>query len=324
MLERVLLITLVLSFLIAVLLAPLFIPFLKRLKFGQSIREEGPKSHQKKTGTPTMGGIIIVLSILVSTLFISFRFLSFSQEVLLLLLVTVGFGAVGFIDDYIKVVMKRNLGLTSKQKLLGQLAISVLFYIGLIQMDFSTEISIPATNFSVDLGWLYLPLIIIMLVGASNAVNLTDGLDGLLAGTGAIAFGAFAVLAWHINAIDVSIFSAAIVGSVLGFLVFNAHPAKVFMGDTGSLALGGAIAAIAIMTKMEILLILIGGVFVIETLSVIIQVLSFKTRGKRIFKMSPLHHHYELSGWSEWRVVVTFWFVGMVFAIIGIYLEVWM
>ncbi|KHF40781.1 phospho-N-acetylmuramoyl-pentapeptide-transferase [Halalkalibacter okhensis] len=324
MLERVLLLTLLASFLIAVLLSPIFIPFLRRLKFGQSIREEGPKSHQKKSGTPTMGGIVIVLTVLATTIFISTRFLSFSQEILLLLLVTVGFGLVGFLDDFIKVVLKRNLGLTSKQKLAGQLVIAILFYFGLIQMDFSTEIHLPATNFSIDLGWLYLPLVIVMLVGASNAVNLTDGLDGLLAGTGAIAFGAFAVLAWHAGFIDVSIFSAAIVGSVLGFLVYNAHPAKVFMGDTGSLALGGAIAAIAIMTKMEVLLILIGGVFVIETLSVIIQVISFKTRGKRIFKMSPLHHHYELSGWSEWRVVVTFWFVGMVFAVLGIYLEVWL
>lgn len=324
MLERTLLLTLILSFVIAVILSPLFIPFLRRLKFGQSIREEGPKSHQKKSGTPTMGGIVIVLSILITSLFISLQLLSFSPEILLLLLVTVGFGLVGFLDDYIKVVKKRNLGLTSKQKLVGQLVISILFYIGLIQMDFSTEVSIPATSFSIDFGWFYLPLIIIMLVGASNAVNLTDGLDGLLAGTGAIAFGAFAVLAWHAEFIDVSIFSAAVVGAVLGFLVFNAHPAKVFMGDTGSLALGGAIAAIAIMTKMEILLIIIGGVFVIETLSVIIQVISFKTRGKRVFKMSPLHHHYELSGWSEWRVVVTFWIIGMILAIIGIYIEVWM
>lgn len=324
MLERVLLLALLLSFLIAVLLSPIFIPFLRRLKFGQSIREEGPKSHQKKSGTPTMGGIVIVLSILLTTIFISMRFLSFSQEILLLLLVTVGFGLVGFLDDYIKVVLKRNLGLTSKQKLIGQLVISVLFYIGLIQMDFSTVITIPATTFSFDIGWFYLPFVIVMLVGASNAVNLTDGLDGLLAGTGAVAFGAFAVLAWYADFIDVSIFSAAIVGSVLGFLVYNAHPAKVFMGDTGSLALGGAIAAIAIMTKMEILLVIIGGVFVIETLSVIIQVISFKTRGKRVFKMSPLHHHYELSGWSEWRVVVTFWSIGMIFAVIGIYIEVWM
>ncbi|WP_035340710.1 phospho-N-acetylmuramoyl-pentapeptide-transferase [Alkalihalobacillus hemicellulosilyticus] len=324
MLERILLLTLVLSFLIAVLLSPIFIPFLRRLKFGQSIREEGPESHKKKSGTPTMGGIVIVISIIITSLFISVTYLSLSQEILLLLLVTVGFGLVGFLDDFIKVVLKRNLGLTSKQKLAGQLFIAILFYIGLRQMNLSTEIIIPATSFSIDLGWFYLPFVIIMLVGASNAVNLTDGLDGLLAGTGAVAFGAFAVLAWYADLIDISIFSAAIVGAVLGFLVYNAHPAKVFMGDTGSLALGGAIAAIAILTKMEILLIIIGGVFVIETLSVIIQVISFKTRGKRIFKMSPLHHHYELSGWSEWRVVVTFWFVGMIFAVLGIYLEVWL
>ncbi|WP_100373294.1 phospho-N-acetylmuramoyl-pentapeptide-transferase [Bacillus sp. FJAT-45037] len=324
MLERVLLITLLLSFGIAVILSPLFIPFLRKLKFGQSIREEGPESHQKKSGTPTMGGIVIVLSVLVTSLFISFQYISFSREILLLLLVTVGFGLVGFLDDYIKVVKKRNLGLTSKQKLVGQLVIAGLFYAGIMQLGISTELNIPATNLSFDLGWLYLPLVIVMLVGASNAVNLTDGLDGLLAGTGAIAFGAFAILAWYVDLIDVAIFSAAIVGAVLGFLVFNAHPAKVFMGDTGSLALGGAIAAIAIMTKQELLLVLIGGVFVIETLSVIIQVISFKTRGKRVFKMSPLHHHYELSGWSEWRVVVTFWLVGMIFAVLGIYLEVWM
>ncbi|WP_062048795.1 phospho-N-acetylmuramoyl-pentapeptide-transferase [Bacillus sp. JCM 19034] len=322
--QQILLISLILSFLIAVLLSPLFIPFLRRLKFGQSIREEGPKSHQKKSGTPTMGGIVIVISIIVTSLFVSLTYLSFSQEILLLLLVTVGFGVVGFLDDFIKVVLKRNLGLTSKQKLAGQLVIAILFYFGLHQMNLSTEITIPATTLSIDLGWLYLPFVVVMLVGASNAVNLTDGLDGLLAGTGAVAFGAFAVLAWYADLIDVSIFSAAIVGAVLGFLVYNAHPAKVFMGDTGSLALGGAIAAIAILTKMEILLVIIGGVFVIETLSVIIQVISFKTRGKRVFKMSPLHHHYELSGWSEWRVVVTFWFVGMVFAVLGIYLEVWL
>ena len=323
MLEQVLLITLILSFLLAVILSPIIIPFLRRLKFGQSIRDEGPKSHQKKSGTPTMGGVMILLAIMISTLIIVYKFLSFSPELWLLLFVTVGYGLLGFLDDFIKVAMKRNLGLTSKQKLLGQVVIAVVFYIGLINLDFSTTVAIPATNYSIDLGWFYLPLILFMLVGGSNAVNLTDGLDGLLAGTAAIAFGAFAVLAFNAGMIDVAIFNAAVVGAVLGFLVFNAHPAKVFMGDTGSLALGGAIAAVAILTKLEILLVIIGGVFVIETLSVIIQVISFKTRGKRVFKMSPLHHHYELSGWSEWRVVVTFWLVGMVFAILGIYLEVW-
>jgi phospho-N-acetylmuramoyl-pentapeptide-transferase len=235
-----------------------------------------------------------------------------------------GYGLLGFLDDFIKVVMKRNLGLTSKQKLIGQIIIAVIFYIVFKQYGFSSEIRIPGTDFSFDLGWAYVILIIFMLVGGSNAVNLTDGLDGLLSGTAAVAFGAFAVLAWNQSQYDVAIFSVAVVGAVLGFLVFNAHPAKVFMGDTGSLALGGAIVTVAILTKLEILLVLIGGVFVIETLSVIIQVISFKTTGKRIFKMSPLHHHYELSGWSEWRVVVTFWTVGLVFAVLGIYIEVWL
>ncbi len=315
--------TLVVAFAISVALSPIIIPFLRRLKFGQSIREEGPKSHQKKSGTPTMGGVMILLAIVIATIIMVAQYSNLTVEIYLLLLVTVGFGILGFLDDFIKVVLKRNLGLTSKQKLIGQLIVAVIFYIVINQLNFSTEIAIPGTDFGIDIGILYLPLIIFMLVGASNAVNLTDGLDGLLAGTAAIAFGAYAVIAFNAEQIEVALFCAAVVGAVLGFLVFNAHPAKVFMGDTGSLALGGAIAAVAILTKMEILLVIIGGVFVIETLSVIIQVISFKTRGKRIFKMSPLHHHYELSGWSEWRVVVTFWLVGLVFAVLGIYLEVW-
>ncbi|MGM0902093.1 phospho-N-acetylmuramoyl-pentapeptide-transferase [Mesobacillus maritimus] len=323
MLEQVILFTILLSFLITVILSPVFIPFLRRLKFGQSIREEGPKSHQKKTGTPTMGGLMILLSIVVTTIVMTQKFSSLTVETFLLLFVTLGFGLLGFLDDFIKVVMKRNLGLTSKQKLLGQIVVSVIFYVVFQQSDFSTIISIPLTDISFDLGWGYVLLVIFWMVGFSNAVNLTDGLDGLVSGTAAIAFGAFAVLAWNQSLFEVSIFSVAVVGAVLGFLVFNAHPAKVFMGDTGSLALGGAIATIAILTKLEFLLIIIGGVFVVETLSVILQVISFKTTGKRIFRMSPLHHHYELLGWSEWRVVVTFWTVGLLFAIIGIYIEVW-
>lgn len=321
MLEQGLLYTLILSFIITVAVSPIFIPFLRRLKFGQSIRDEGPKSHQKKSGTPTMGGIMIMFSLIISALVIAGFFHSVDVEILLLIFVTFGFGLLGFLDDFIKVVKKRNLGLTSKQKFLGQVAIAAIVYaVLLFQTDLSTEIIVPGTGFSLDIGWLYLPLIIVMLVGASNAVNLTDGLDGLVAGTSAIAFGAFAIIAYSLSLYTVSIFSVAVVGAVLGFLVFNAHPAKVFMGDTGSLALGGALAMIAILTKMELSLIVIGGVFVIETLSVIIQVIAFKTTGKRVFKMSPLHHHYELSGWSEWRVVVTFWLVGFLLAVIGVYL----
>lgn len=323
MLEQVISFTILMGFLITVLISPFFIPFLRRLKFGQSIREEGPKSHQKKSGTPTMGGLMILVSIVITTLVMTGKFSEPTVKTFLLLLVTLGFGFLGFLDDFIKVVMKRNLGLTSKQKLFGQIIISVIFYLVLKQNDFSTAIHIPLVDYNFDLGWFYSLFIIFWLVGFSNAVNLTDGLDGLVSGTAAIAFGAFSVLAWNQSQFDVSIFAVAVVGAVLGFLVFNAHPAKVFMGDTGSLALGGAIATVAILTKLEIILIIIGGVFVIETLSVILQVASFKTTGRRIFKMSPLHHHYELVGWSEWRVVVTFWTVGLLLAVLGIYIEVW-
>ncbi|WP_312469199.1 phospho-N-acetylmuramoyl-pentapeptide-transferase [Neobacillus sp.] len=323
--EQVIFFTIVMGFLVSVLLSPIFIPFLRRLKFGQSIREEGPKSHQKKSGTPTMGGVMILFSIIITTIVMIGKYSDqIPVTVFLLLFVTFGFGLLGFLDDFIKVVLKRNLGLTSKQKLLGQIIISVIFYLIYKHTGQSTEVNLPFSDYSIDLGWSYVFLIIFWLVGFSNAVNLTDGLDGLVSGTAAIAFGAFAVLAWNQNNFEIAIFSVAVVGAVLGFLVFNAHPAKVFMGDTGSLALGGAIAAIAILTKLEILLIIIGGVFVIETLSVILQVASFKTTGKRIFRMSPLHHHYELVGWSEWRVVVTFWSVGLILAILGIYIEVWL
>ncbi|MEW9676563.1 phospho-N-acetylmuramoyl-pentapeptide-transferase [Lentibacillus sp. L22] len=320
----ILLITIAIAFLITFLLSPIFIPFLRRLKFGQSIREEGPQSHQKKTGTPTMGGIMIVISTIVTSLIMAGKMHSpISYQLWLLIFVMLGYGLLGFLDDFIKVVKKRNLGLTSKQKMLGQIVIALVFYFILQANDFPTYIQIPGTTIQFELGWGYAILIIVMLVGSSNAVNLTDGLDGLLSGTAAIAFGAFGVIAWYdFSQHEVIIFSLAVVGALLGFLLVNAHPAKVFMGDTGSLALGGAIAAIAILTKLEIILVIIGGVFVIETLSVIIQVISFKTTGKRVFKMSPLHHHYELLGWSEWRVVTTFWLIGLIFGALGIYIKV--
>lgn len=324
MLEPSILVAMITAFIIAVILSPIFIPYLRKLKFGQSIRDEGPKSHKKKSGTPTMGGLIILIALSLSAIFISMYFDVLSTRTFILLFVTVCFGIIGFLDDYIKVVKKRNLGLTSKQKFICQVIVSIIVFFAIKSTGVSTSVTIPGTGYDIDLGFIYALLIIFMLVGTSNAVNLTDGLDGLVSGTAAIAFGAYAVLAYNQQQLDVAIFSIAVVGAVLGFLVFNAHPAKVFMGDTGSLALGGALAAIAIVTNLEILLVIIGGVFVIETLSVMIQVASFKTTGKRVFKMSPLHHHYELSGWSEWRVVVTFWFVGLLFALLGIYIEVWM
>ncbi|CAM3532068.1 phospho-N-acetylmuramoyl-pentapeptide-transferase [Paenibacillus lupini] len=304
------------SFLIAVLLGPLFIPLLRRMKFGQQIRTDGPQSHLKKSGTPTMGGIIIMLALLISFL----KFSDKTADFWVLLTASVGFGLVGFLDDYIKIVFKRSLGLTARQKLFGQLLFSIIVCAELYNMNHSTLITIPGTSWDFDLGWFYYPFVVIILFGSSNAVNFTDGLDGLLSGTSAIAFGAFTILALQVSEHESAIFSAAMVGAVLGFLIFNAHPAKVFMGDTGSLGIGGGIAAVAILTKMEILLVIVGGVFVLEMLSVILQVGSFKLRGKRIFKMSPIHHHFELSGWSEWRVVTTFWSVGLVLAVIGLLL----
>lgn len=322
----VVMMSIAISFLITVLISPIFIPFLRRLKFGQSVREDGPQSHLAKSGTPTMGGLMIIFSITVTSLIIVFKFIDgpVPYEFWLLLFVLLGYGLIGFLDDFIIVAMKRNLGLTSRQKLVGQIIIAIVFYITLRINDFPTYIEIPGTSIQWELGWFYPLLIVFMLVGSSNAVNLTDGLDGLLAGTATVAFGAFALLAsYQYPEFEViSIFALTVIGALLGFLVFNAHPAKVFMGDTGSLSLGAAIASIAILTKMEIILVIIGGVFVIETLSVIIQVISFKTTGKRVFKMSPLHHHFELLGWSEWKVVTSFWFVGIICAVIGVIIGV--
>ncbi|MCI3921036.1 phospho-N-acetylmuramoyl-pentapeptide-transferase [Paenibacillus sp. TRM 82003] len=311
------LITTGVSFALAVILGPLFIPILRRLKFGQQIREEGPQGHQKKAGTPTMGGVIILIAL-------TLVFMRFSERTLdfyVLLVACLGFGLIGFLDDYIKIAFKRSLGLTARQKLLGQLFFSVAVCVLLYMGGHDTDVGIPGTDLAIPLGFLYYPFLILFMLGMSNAVNFTDGLDGLLSGTSAIAFGALAVIAMIRTEHEAAFFSAAVIGAVLGFLVFNAHPAKVFMGDTGSLGIGGGIVAVAALTKTELLLLLIGGVFVIEILSVIIQVISFKTRGKRVFKMSPIHHHFELVGWSEWRVVITFWLAGIVLAGLGIFLN---
>jgi phospho-N-acetylmuramoyl-pentapeptide-transferase len=305
------------AFLLAVIMGPLFIPLLRRLKFGQQIRVDGPQGHLKKQGTPTMGGTIILLALALATL----RFSDKTMETVIVLVASLGYGLVGFLDDYIKILFKRSLGLTAKQKLLGQLLVSAVVCVLLVQIGHSTDIHIPLLEVDLPLGWLYFPFVAFLMLGTSNAVNFTDGLDGLLAGTSAIAFGAYAFIAMNHTQPEAAIFSAAMIGAVLGFLVFNAHPAKVFMGDTGSLGIGGGLAAVAILTKSEIILAIIGGVFVVEVLSVIIQVVSFKTRKKRVFKMSPIHHHFELSGWSEWRVVLTFWLTGLVLAGIGLYMN---
>lgn len=312
---------LVTSFILTVILAPIGIPMLRRLKFGQSIREEGPQSHMKKAGTPTMGGLIFLLSIIATTVVCGLLLDVFTTQTVVLLLVFIGFGIIGFLDDGIKVILKRNLGLTSLQKLIGQIVIAIAAFLLLRLGTFDTAITIPFTEWQLDLGMLYVAFLIFWLVGFSNAVNLTDGLDGLVAGTASIAFAAFGVLALFNDQADIALFAFAVTGALLGFLIFNANPAKVFMGDTGSLALGGALAMISVLIKQELLLLLIGLVFVIETLSVILQVGSFKLRKKRIFKMSPIHHHFELSGWSEWKVVLVFWSTGLVMALIAVLSE---
>jgi phospho-N-acetylmuramoyl-pentapeptide-transferase len=308
---NVILFTLGAAFVLALIAGPLFIPLLRRLKFGQQIRTDGPQGHLKKAGTPTMGGTIILLALSLAFL----RFSDKTADAVILLIASLGYGLIGFLDDYIKILFKRSLGLTARQKLAGQLLISGIVCFLLYWNGHNTNLNIPFTDLTITIGWwLYVPFVVIMMLGMSNAVNFTDGLDGLLAGTSAIAFGAYTVIAMMHSTQETAIFSAAMVGAVLGFLVFNAHPAKVFMGDTGSLGIGGGLAAVAILTKSELLILLIGGIFVLEMLSVVIQVVSFKTRGKRVFKMSPIHHHYELVGWSEWRIVITFWFVGLLFA----------
>ena len=309
------------SFVLTIILAPIGIPLLRRLKFGQSIREEGPQSHQKKAGTPTMGGLIFLISIIAVTIVCGLIFELFTTQTIVLLIVFVGFGIIGFLDDGIKVILKRNLGLTSLQKLVGQIVISIAAFLLLQVGDFSTVIGIPFTEVELDFGVFYVAFLIFWLVGFSNAVNLTDGLDGLVAGTASIAFAAFGVIAMFNEQTDIALFTFAVTGALLGFLVFNANPAKVFMGDTGSLALGGALAMVSILVKEELLLLLIGLVFVIETASVILQVGSFKLRKKRIFKMSPIHHHFELSGWSEWKVVIVFWSTGLIVALIAVLME---
>lgn len=307
--------TLLVALAVSLALGPVTLPLLRRLKFGQSIREEGPKSHQAKSGTPTMGGIMILIAVTVASLI----FVGASREVWLALFIMLGHGVIGFIDDFIKVVLKRNLGLKARQKLLGQILMAVaLVYISITYMGGDTNLWIPVVDQTIDCGIFYYILIFFVLVGTTNAVNLTDGLDGLASGTMAVAALAYTLICLIFGQYELAAFCMAVVGGVLGFLKYNAHPAKVFMGDTGSLALGGALAAVAVLTKTELLLIIVGGVFVVEALSVIIQVASFKTTGKRVFLMSPIHHHFELKGWSEKKVVTVFWLCGALLSVIAL------
>ncbi len=320
------------ALIISILFGPMMIRWLKRLKCGQCIREDGP-AHQQKQGTPTMGGLMILFSVLASCLL--WADLT-NHYVLLTMFVFAGFGAVGFADDYIKVVKKRNLGLSSKAKFISQIlvasaAIGVLIH----EPNYSTMLSVPFfKNLLPNLGWFYLPFALMVLVGSSNAVNLTDGLDGLAIGPMVVAMACFAIFTYvsgHTGIAqylsvptlpgigEVTVFCGAMVGAGLGFLWFNAYPAQVFMGDTGSLALGGALGFVAVLAKQELLLVIVGGVFVFETLSVIIQVGYFRmTGGKRIFRMAPLHHHFELKGIPESKIIIRFWILSILLALMAL------
>jgi len=292
----------VMAFVVAVICGPVLIPALHRLKFGQEIRDEGPSWHKKKSGTPTMGGFIFIIPVVICTLLFMRNRTGIS-----LMLFPLSFGLIGFIDDYIKVVKKRNLGLTEKQKFLLQLLFSVVFVVLSVYVlrIVDTKVFIPFWKQSVDFGYLYIVLALFVLVGGTNSVNLTDGVDGLATSVTCVVCAFFAVYAYVSAAYEVMIFNIICIAALLGFLLFNKHPAKVFMGDTGSLFLGGVVCSSALFMKNPLILIIAGGVYVMETLSVIIQVAYFKKTGKRIFKMSPIHHHFEMCGWSEVRIVLT-------------------
>ena len=324
-------IKLIMAFLIGLLLViiamPKVIPFLHKMKFGQVEREEGLESHKKKGGTPTMGGVVFVIADLLSALIVNFSQLA-NPQLILISIVLVGYSAIGFIDDGLIILKHQNDGLKAWQKFLLQAILAIICYWFLKEfivpangMAF-TEIQIPIVKVNIDLGYFYALLVFIMFTGESNGVNLSDGLDGLATGLTMVAIAPFIIYAIMIKDYVVASYGAAMIGALLGFMFFNYHPARIFMGDVGSLGLGGFLAILAILTKQELLLILVGGVFLMETLSVIIQVVSFKTRGKRVFKMAPIHHHFEMLGWSEQQVTISFWFVGFICGILAIVIGV--
>lgn len=302
------------AFIISIMTGPGVIYYLRKHKLGQQVRQDGPYRHLQKSGTPTMGGVIFLLALAFS----SILFLPRTLNVILLVVLTLGHGAIGFADDYQKLVRRRSLGLKARAKLLGQVSLVFLLALVLWQAGHSTEIFLPWSPRALELGFFYPLLLFLVIIGTSNAVNLTDGLDGLAAGTAVVSFLAYFFIARSLGMEDIALFCGVMTGACFGFLIFNLHPARIFMGDVGSLSLGAALGTVAVLTKTEALLVIIGGVFVIETLSVILQVLSYQSTGKRIFKMSPLHHHFELSNWSEWKVVTVFWGVSFFLALVGL------
>ena len=314
------LIPIVSSFAMTVTVMPLFIGYFQMKKQGQAIREEGPKWHNIKAGTPTMGGLVFLIAAILTGIWVGAWQNQLTPILFILLFVLALYGAIGFLDDFIKVFKKRNMGLNSIQKLIGQIVGGVAFY-----LVYRSEGYPGVLNFfglEISLGILYGLFAIFWLVGFSNAVNLTDGIDGLVAGLGTISFATYALIAWHQNQLDVLIICLSVVGGLIGFFSYNHKPAKIFMGDVGSLALGGLLAAISMMLNQEWTLLLVGLIYVMETASVMLQVASFKLTGKRIFKMSPIHHHFEMSGWSEWKIDIVFWLVSLGTSLITLWL-VW-
>lgn len=311
------------SFLITVIVMPKYIKYLRKVRFGQVEREEGLASHKQKGGTPTMGGLVFIIATVLAVYLCNVS-LILDPFVNLLTLVILGFGFIGFIDDFLIVAKNNNDGLKPAQKYGLQSIMAVVFYLLAWKFlpNFSTAIMIPLTHYELNLGILYPVFVYFMFTAESNAVNLTDGLDGLATGLMIIALVPFMIFGIIQKNMIVAAYAASLIGGLLGFMIFNYHPARIFMGDCGSLALGAFLAALAVMTKQELLLIVIGIVPLTETLSVIIQVTSYKTRHKRVFKMSPIHHHFEMSGWSETNVVRRFWIVGLAAAVIGLLLGV--
>ena len=300
-----------LGFAFVLMTMPLFIAYFKMKKMGQAIREEGPQAHLAKQGTPTMGGAVFLTSIVVTSIITGIWLNQLTATFWSVLFILALYGLLGFLDDFIKVFKKRNLGLNSKQKLIGQIIGGVILYIIMKSQNISDALTLPFIG-EVNLGIFYGAFAIFWLVGFSNAVNLTDGIDGLVSGLATISFGTYAIIACIQEQYDIMLICVATIGALVGFFVYNKKPAKIFMGDVGSLALGGMLAAISILLHQEWTLLLIGLVYVLETARVIIQVASFKLTGKRVFKMSPIHHHFELSGWSEWKIDIVFWIVGLV------------
>lgn len=317
---------LLLSFIATVILGICIIPILRRLKIGQIEREDGPQSHLSKQGTPTMGGIILAISIAILIVFVFLSYardeLELAKKLIPLAVMSLGFGLIGFIDDIKKLVFKNTKGLKPAYKMIGLLAIAVIYVIYLIKIiNIGTDTYIPIFKISINLPiWIYIPFAIFVILGTTNAVNLTDGVDGLCPTVSAIIITCLTVIGIIYDVKEVVIFGTIVIGACLGFLLFNMHPAKVFMGDTGSLLLGGVIAALALYLKMPLILIIIALIPVMETISVIIQVLYFRKTGNRIFKMAPIHHHFELSGWGENKVVSIFSIITLMLCILGLIL----